>query len=186
MDVGELASSPIVEVILLLGGLLAMASAVVGHKKETISDDIVVILGFIVGIFIIAVGIIALIFKGNDWPVSTLLILFILGGGLFLHLVKGVKWAALIGLIVGIGVGYGLYILSKSLEITDLLTPTVIAVIAFVIMMMVYITLKFFEDLISIAGGLLSFRPVMFVAGVVGMFEGVLLLLDTSISGILK
>lgn len=185
MQLGDLASTSVVEIALLLGGLLAVASAVVGHKKERIIDDFLVILGFIAGALILLVGVLALTSNGT-LPASSILILFILGGGLFLHLVKKIKFAALIALVIGVGIGYGLYQLAKTLAITNYLTPTVIVIIAFVIMIIIYAMLKFFEDLVSIAGGILSFRPVMFIAGLVAILEAILLVSGSSLSELLK
>lgn len=186
MDLGDLASTSVVEMVLLLGGLLAVASAVVGHKKERILDDFLVILGFIAGAVILLIGVLALTVKSGSLPTSSIIILFVLGGGLFLHLVKKIKFAALIALVFGVGIGYGLYQLSKAVAITEYLTPTVIVIIAFVIMIIIYAMLKFFEDLISIAGGILSFRPVMFIAGLVAIAEAILLISGSSLSELLK
>jgi hypothetical protein len=186
MELGDLASTSVVEIVLLLGGLLAVASAVVGHKKERILDDFLVIIGFIVGAVILLIGVLALTAKSGTLPTSSIIILFVLGGGLFLHLVKKIKFAALIALVIGVGIGYGLYQLSKAMAITNFLTPTVIVIIAFVIMIIIYAMLKFFEDLVSIAGGLLSFRPVMFIAGLVAIIEAILLLAGSSLSDVLK
>lgn len=187
MELGDLASTPVVEITLLLGGLLAMASAVVGHKKDNTLGNVLVWVGFIAGAFILIVGLVALTIKSAAWPASTIIILFVLGLGLFMHLVKKIKWAALIALIVGAGVGYGIYLLAKAIKFTYLLDNTIIiVVIAFVIMIIIYAMLKFFEDIVSIAGGILSFRPIMFAAGVLAMFEGTLLFLDNSMTGLLK
>jgi hypothetical protein len=186
MELGDLASTSVVEVVLLLGGLLAVSSAVVGHKKERILDDFLVILGFIAGAVILIIGLVALTVKSGNLPSSTIIILFVLGGGLFLHLIKKIKWAALIALVVGVGIGYILYQAAKTFNITNYLTPTVIVIIAFVIMIIIYAMLKFFEDIISIAGGILSFRPVMFVAGLVAILESFLLFSGSSLSHILK
>ncbi|OPY31345.1 MAG: hypothetical protein A4E32_01798 [Methanomassiliicoccales archaeon PtaU1.Bin124] len=185
MDLGDLASTSVVEIVLLIGGLLAVASAVVGHKKERLMDDFLVVLGFIAGAVIIVVGLISLTSSGK-LPISTVIILFALGLGLFLHLIKKIKIAALIALIIGIAVGYLLYQASKAYNLTGYLTPTVIVIIAFVIMIIIYVMLKFFEDLISIAGGILSFRPVMFIVGLLAILEAVLLMAGSSLSDLLK
>jgi hypothetical protein len=133
MELGDLASAPIVEMTLLLGGLLAMASAVVGHKEGNTMGNVLVWVGFIAGAFILIVGLVALTIRSGAWPASTIIILFVLGLGLFMHLIKKVKWAALIALIVGTGIGYGLYQLAKAINFTWLLDNTiVIVVIAFV------------------------------------------------------
>ena len=180
-----MASTSVVEMVLIIGGLLAVASAVVGHKKERLMDDFLVILGFIAGAVILVVGLISLT-KSGSLPTSSIIILFALGLGLFLHLVKKIKIAALIALVIGIVIGYLLYHASKAYNLTSWLTPTVIIIIAFVIMIIIYVMLKFFEDLISIAGGILSFRPVMFIVGLLAMIEAVLLMSGSSLSDLLK
>lgn len=185
MEIADLATTPLVETTLLLAGFVAMTSAVVGRKKQSSWDEVLMFIGLIVGIFAIIVGIVAITQKDGVWPPSTIIVLFVVGLGLFLRILKSIKWAAIIALLLGIVTGYLLDQVATGLNITNILTPTVIIIAALIVMVIVYAMLKLFEDLISIAGGILSFRPVMFVAGVIAMFEGVLLIMGTSVSGLL-
>lgn len=184
MELGELASLQVVEAALLIGGLLAVASAIVGHKKERISDDILVIIGFIAGAVIILIGVMVLI-DNHDIPDSSIIMLFVLGGGLFLHLAKKIKFAAIIALVVGIVVGYLINEAAISFGVTDVLTPLVIVIITLVIMVIIYVFLKFFEEILHLAGGILSFRPIMFVVGVLALVEAALLYTGSSLSALL-
>lgn len=174
----ELASSPIPEVALLVGGFIAILLGIVGKSEKTSIDEIALFFGFFVGAFMIFLGIV--LYSEGDWPTSTIIVMVVLGLGLFMRVFRKVKWAVIIAWIVGGGVGYGLYLLSK-VALASVLTPTVIIVAALIVMLIVYFLLKFLEDTISFFGAILSFRPILFVLGIVAIFESVLLFLDSSL-----
>jgi len=174
---------PVLESALLIGGIIAIFIAIIGRSEKTSKDEIALFLGFIVGAIMIFLGIVLYSEAGWETP-STVIVLVLLGLGLFFRVFKKVKWAAVISLIVGIAVGYGLYLLSKAI-LTSLLTPTVIIVLAVIVMFIVYFILKFLEDIVDFVGAVVSFRPILFIAGIVAVLEGVLLLLGNSLSAIL-
>jgi hypothetical protein len=47
----DLTISPVPELLLLLGGLIALIIAIVGKNKKTTMDNVAVFLGFFIGIF---------------------------------------------------------------------------------------------------------------------------------------
>ncbi|MFA5312415.1 MAG: hypothetical protein WC375_03725, partial [Methanomassiliicoccales archaeon] len=176
MDLADIGSSAVVETTLAVCGLLALAIAVIGRKKETYLDEVLIAVGTIAGIFVLVVAVAASFWTDIEYDISTKIVLFLLGFGLFLKIVHDVKWASIFALLIGAGVGYALFWASETFELTDYITPTVVIIVALVIMLFVYLALKFFENLISVAGHLLSFRPIMFVIGLVAVAEAVLLL----------
>jgi hypothetical protein len=179
----ELSTRPIAETALIAGGLIALVIAIVGRNQKTHVDEIALVIGFFVGAFMIFLSLV--LWSNGGWENSTLLIMAVLGLALFFRVVRKVKWAAVIALIIGVGVGYGLYLLSKT-TLTGVLTSTVIIIIAVVVMLIVYVMLKFLEDIIGFVGGVLSFRPILFVIGLVGVAEGILLVMNSSITQLLR
>jgi len=177
----NLATSPIVEAVLLVGGFIAILIGIVGRSEKTSADEIAMFLGLFVGAFMIFMGIV--LYTEGGWPPSTMIVLIVLGLGLILRVLRKVKWAAIISWIVGGLTGYGLYLLSK-VALASILTPTVIIVIAVIVMLIVYFLLKFLEDTISFFGAILSFRPILFFLGMGAIIEAVLLLLDSSLYAI--
>ncbi|HUT27101.1 MAG TPA: hypothetical protein VMW85_03510 [Methanomassiliicoccales archaeon] len=168
----------IIEAGLVVGGLVAIASAWYGRKESSSWDEVLMFLGFIVGAAMIAIGVLA--WSAGEYDFSTRFILIFLGLSLFLRAIKGIKLAALIALIVGGAVGYGLYWLSMAYEL-EFLSTTVILVIAFVVLIIVYVIFKFAEDLMDMGGFILGFRPLQFVMGLAALVEATLLLANYSI-----
>ncbi|MBN1109640.1 MAG: hypothetical protein JXA45_02650, partial [Methanomassiliicoccales archaeon] len=134
---------------LIAGGLVAIASAWYGRKETSSWDEVLLFLGFIVGIAMIIIG--ALAWSAGEFDISTRFILIFLGLSLFLRAIKGIKLASLIALIVGGGVGYALYWLSKTFDL-EFLSTTVILIVAFVVLIIVYVIFKFAEDLMDLGG----------------------------------
>jgi hypothetical protein len=168
----------IVEGGLVAGGLVAIASAWYGRKESSSLDEVLLLLGFIVGVAMIAIG--AWIWSAGEFDITTRFILIFLGLSLFLRAIKGIKLAALIALIIGGAVGYGLYWISKSFEL-EFLSTTVILVVAFIVLIIVYVIFKFAEDLMDLGGTVLGFRPLQFVMGLISLAEAALLLAGYSI-----
>jgi hypothetical protein len=168
----------VVEGGLIAGGLVAIASAWYGRREESSWDEVLLVLGFIVGIAMIAIG--ALAWSAGEYDISTRFILVFLGLSLFLKAIKGIKLASLIALIVGGVVGYALYWLSKTYDL-EFLSGTVILIVAFVVLIIVYVIFKFAEDLMDLGGVLLGFRPLQFVMGIISLGEAALLLAGYSI-----
>ena len=168
----------VVEGGLIAGGLVAIASAWYGRRETSYFDEMLLFLGFVVGIAMIAIGTLA--WSAGGWDISTRFILIFLGLSLFLRAIKGIKLASLIALLVGGGVGYALYWLSKTYDL-EFLSTTVILIVAFVVLIIVYVIFKFAEDLMDMGGVILGFRPLQFVMGIISLVEAALLLAGYSI-----
>jgi hypothetical protein len=79
----DLAVSPMPELLLLLGGLIALVIAFVGKNKKTVIDNVAVFLGFFVGIVMVVEAI--LLYNSGNSSGSTIWISAILGFGLFMR-----------------------------------------------------------------------------------------------------
>ncbi|MGD0057585.1 MAG: hypothetical protein ABSB83_07025 [Methanomassiliicoccales archaeon] len=179
----NLATSSIIETTLLVGGFIAILIGIVGKSEKTSADEIALFLGFFVGVFMIFMGI--MLYSEGSWPPSTMIVLIVLGLGLFFRVFRKMKWAAIIAWIVGDLIGYGLYLLSK-IALASVLTPTIILVIVLIVMLIVYLLLKFLEDTVSLLGAILSFRPILIFLGMGAIIEAVLLFLGTSLYAIFR
>ncbi len=168
----------IVEGGLVAGGLVAIASALYGRRETSSWDEVLLILGFIVGIAMIVIG--AWAWSAGEYDISTRFILIFLGLSLFLKAIKGIKLASLIALIVGGAVGYALYWLSKTYDL-EFLSTTVILVVAFIVLVIIYVIFKFAEDLMDMGGVVLGFRPLQLIMGLIALGEAALLLAGYSI-----
>jgi len=177
----DLAASPMPEMLLLLGGLIALVIAIVGKNPKTKIDNIAVILGFFVGAVMIIEALLLVAAGGR--PGSTILIMGLLGFGLFMRVFRKVKVALIIALVGALLTGVGLYMLEKSLH-TGLLSPLVILIIALVVMVIIYGLLGVAEFFADVAGALLSWRPVLFVIGLLALVEAVLLFTGSSLSAV--
>jgi len=173
----ELSTKPLPELILLLGGLIALVIGFVGKSKKTHIDEVALVLGFVVGAFMIFMAVVLM--SNGGWPGSTVLVLALLGFGLFFRVFKKVKLSGIIAVIVGILVGYLLYSMHASF-----LSNEAVLVIAFVVMVIVYVILKFAETLVRIGGYILSFRPILIILGLVALLEAALLFSNSSLSAI--
>ena len=179
MEIAELIASPVPEIALIVGGLLAIIIAVIGESDRTYADEVAVFIAFFVGLFMLALGV--LIHLYGDQQMSTVLVLGILGFALFSRGFKKIKWAVIVSLLVAGGVGYGLHLLAGSLSIS-FLSIEIVLVIAFVVFIILFLILKAIESTIRLAGAAVSFRPILFLGGMVAIAEGALLYLDTSLS----
>ncbi len=177
----ELASTPITESILLAAGVIAIVIGILGKSDKTIVDDVAIAMGFLLGAFMIFLGLV-LITEGG-WPPSTIVIVLVVGLALFFRVLRKVKWAAIIAWIAGGVVGYLLHLLSKVV-FASILTPTVIIVVAAVVVLISYIMLKLLEDTFSFVGAIISFRPILFCLGVIAVVEAVLLFSGESLYSI--
>ncbi len=178
----DLTTSPMPELLLLLGGLIALVIAIVGRSKKTIIDNVAVALGFIVGAVMIVEAV--MIALNGTWPGSTMWITGILGFGLFMRVFRKVKVALIVSLVAALITGVGLYLIEKSAH-TGFLTPIVIVIIALVVMALVYGFLGVAEFFADLAGAIVSWRPVLFILGILALVEAVLLFTNSSLSAII-
>ena len=177
----EFLASPIPETALLFGGFLAIIIGVVGRSEKTHVDEVAIVLAFLVGIFMIALAVLEVAY--GDIPISTTLVLGILGLCLFSRAFKMIKWAFLISVILAAALSIILHILANEFSINSLST-SVILVIGLILFIILFLVLKSMEVAGRFLAATVSFRPIMFVGGLLALGEAILLFMGTSISGL--
>ncbi len=160
--------------ILIFAGICAFSRA---FRGKPAIERALTSLGFLLGMALLAGSI--HMFLAGPRDAATILIGGALGLGIFLKPIRGLRWAALLALVVGLASSY---VLIKYLMISSVL---VIAFGFLVPALLAYLALKFFEDLIQVIGGILSFPPFAFTLGALGMVQGLLLLLGRSLAPLL-
>ena len=181
MAIAELIANPVPEIVLLVGGFLALLIGIVGKSDKTSLDEIAVFLAFFVGLFMIVLAILIAVY--GDQPTSTMLVMGILGMCLFSRAFKKIKWAFIISVLIAGVLALLLHLLATNLSI-GFLTPTVILIIAFVAFIILFLILKAIETTFRFLGGAISFRPIMFIGGILAIIEGVLLFMGSSLSAV--
>ena len=132
------------------------------------------IVGFFLGILALVLAYV--IFSSGHYDLFTLAILGVAGLMLFLRPVRGVRWAALVALAVGLLASYYAYDAFK--------VPTNVLVIVFVATtLLLYLLFKFAEDLLGTIGGILSFPPIAIIIGIICILQAILILMGTSLMG---
>lgn len=143
-----------------------------------------VALGLLVGIAVMFVAIYAAlnlnflssIFGTNLVPASNafpyaqyfLIVMAVLGLLLFSRPLRNVRWASLIALGIGILAAATVHTL---LAVNDL---TILSVVFFVILLIVYTLLRFVEDILNFIGSVLAFPPIAIIIGLVSIYFGIL------------
>lgn len=180
--------------ILFLGGVVAISwfleklvrpVPVVG-KPVSILTKIVSFFGFFVGILLIITGAAAWSMGTAQVDTYTRYLLIIAGLALFLRPIKDIPWAALLGLIVGgliVGIVYFFFPLGGP--IFGISSTWVYLAIFLIPTVLVYMVLKFIEDLMKLIGMVLGSKPVTFIVGLVCIAQSVLLILDMNLFTIL-
>jgi hypothetical protein len=161
-------------IVLLAVGFVCLAPLFRGPLKPV--SRILVVVGFFLGILAIVLAYI--VFSSGHYDVFTLVILGVAGLMLLLRPVRGVRWAALVALAVGLLASYYVY---NTFQVT-----TIVLIIVFVAAtLLLYLLFKFAEDLLGIVGGILSFPPIAIVIGIICILQAILILMGTSLIGYL-
>jgi hypothetical protein len=167
-----LTESPIPELLLLLGGLLAITIAILGNNPGTAVDNIARILGLFIGALLMLMS--ALMLWDGIGAMSTWLIGFLLGIGLFFKIFKKIPAAIMLALMLAAVVGFFLYDAG--------INTTLVAIAALVVLVLVYALTRFVEFIADLAGRILGLRPVLFILGLLGMIEAGLLFMNSSLT----
>ncbi len=167
MALSEIVTINNVALALVLGGVLAIFTALYGKKEKSLLDEMLMIIGFFFGAFLVFLGVQAVLMTPRPIALAGIAITLALGLSMFLKPLRKIPFSMIISLISGGVVAYFLIKLNLS--------ATWVLVIALVVMAIVWITLKFLGIGARIAGWILSARPIMLIVGVIGLIEGVLL-----------
>jgi hypothetical protein len=157
-------------IVLLAVGFVCLSPLFRGSLKPI--SRILVIVGFFIGILALLVAYV--LFSSGHYDLFTLAILGVAGLMLFLRPVRSVRWAALVGLAVGLLASYYAYEAFKA-------TTTVIVIVFVAATLLLYLLFKFAEDLLGVIGGILSFPPIAIIIGVTCILQGILILMGTSL-----
>jgi len=182
MALEEFLASPTPEIALLVGGILAVIIGILGRNDRTHIDEVTLALAFLIGIFMIILGILEIAY--GSLPLSAVLILGILGLSLFSRVFKRIKWAFILSVVIAGIIGLLLHYVATTLSL-DFLSGTVILIICVVIFFILFLVLKAIETTTRFLGAVISFRPIILIGGLLAILEAALLFMDTSISGLL-
>lgn len=167
-----LTESPMPELLLLLGGLLGIAIALLGNDLRTAVDNIARAIGFFVGALLMLMSVMML--WDGIGATSTWLIGFLLGIGLFFKIFKKVPVAAMLALMMGAIVGFILYDMGVD--------TIVLAIGVLVVIILVFVLTRFVEFIADLVGRILGLRPVLFILGILGLIEAALLFSNSSLT----
>jgi hypothetical protein len=173
MALSDLVTVNNVALALVLGGLLAIFTAFYGKKERSYLDELLMIVGFFFGAFLVFMGLEA--FASNPKPIAAVAIAILLALGLtmFLKPLRKLPFAV-IGALIGGGV-VAFFLIKVNLGSTWVL------VITLVVMAIIWIILRVLAVGIRIAEWILSARPIMFIVGIIGVIEGALLWMGSSL-----
>lgn len=161
------------ELLLLLGGILGVAIAILGNSQRTAVDNIARVLGLFAGGLLMLMS--AIMLWDGIGATSTWLIGFLLGIALFFKIFRKVPVAAMLALMLGAIVGFLLY--DAGID------TTVLAIAVLVVIIIVFVLTRFVEFIADLVGRILGLRPVLFILGILGLIEAALLFMNSSLSG---
>jgi hypothetical protein len=168
--------------ILILGGIvaaswllekLARPAPVVG-KPVSWLVKLTSLFGFFVGILLLITA--AATWSAKAWDSGTRYLLIVTGLALFLKPLKDIPWAALIGLVVGGLCAGSVYFFYPLPEMVNGVSSTwIYLAIFFIPALLVYMLLKFVEDVVRLIGTILASKSVSIVLGLICIVQGILL-----------
>jgi hypothetical protein len=161
-------------IVLLAVGFVCLAPLFRGALKPV--SRVLVAIGFFLGIF--ALALVYVVFSSGHYDAFTLVILGVAGLTLLLRPVRGVRWAALAGLALGLLASYYVYNMFH-------VTTTVLIIVFVAVTLLLYLLFKFLEDLLGTIGGILSFPPIAVIIGIICILQAILVLMGTSLTGYL-
>jgi len=137
-------------------------------------------LGIIVGVLLLATGVMVLLDKA--WSIDVWVLLIVTGLGFVLKPLSKVPFSALLGLIAGL-VCAGLLYLYFPLPATVFGVSSIWIYLAVFLVpaLIVFIIFKFAEDLMKLFGMVLGSWPVLTVLGFLCIAQGILLLLNMNL-----
>ena len=168
-------------VLLIAGGICACAPLFKRVAKGL--ERFLVLVGFLVGIAVIAVAIILALsvtgvfgivppdFSSSQYPYQQyyLVVMAVLGVLLFSRPLRKIRWASLIALGLGILAAAYLHTAFPSAS------TTILGVVFVVTILIVYTLLRFAEDILDFIGTVLAFPPIAVVVGLVSIYYGLII-----------
>ena len=172
--------------ILIFGGVVAVSKLLSFLIKGSAGNVLKAIgyLGILVGALLLVTGAVVLLEQTSSIEVWGLLV--VTGLGLVLKPLSKIPFSALLGLVVGL-VCVGLLYLYFPLPATVFGVSSfwIYLAVFFVPALVVFLIVKFVEDLTKLFGMILGSWPVMTVLGFLCIAQGILLLLNQSLLALL-
>jgi len=172
--------------ILIFGGVVAVSKLLSFLIKGSAGNVLKAIgyLGILVGTLLLVTGAVVLLEQTSSIEVWGLLV--VTGLGLVLKPLSKIPFSALLGLVVGL-VCVGLLYLYFPLPATVFGVSSfwIYLAVFFVPALVVFLIVKFVEDLTKLFGMILGSWPVMTVLGFLCIAQGILLLLNQSLLALL-
>ena len=169
--------------VLVFGGVVAVSKLLSFFMKGSAGKILKGLgyLGIIVGALLLATGVVVLL--DQVWGIDVWVLLIVTGLGLVLRPLSKIPFSALLGLIVGL-LCVGLLYLYFPLPATVFGVSSLWIYLAVFIVpaLIVFFIFKFFEDLAKLFGMVLGSWPVLTVLGFLCIAQGILLLLNLSIT----
>lgn len=171
----KLALYPYPSIILIAGGFVSIIIAKIDIEeekgKEKFLDLFVHFFAFCWGVTTLVWGI--LTFSSPSYTYWTASALIIVGLSLFLKPLKNIPWASLVSLLAAGGITAFLAGSMDSVFFLGLDLRWVLALVFFTVLFMLYLILKFIEDLFKLIGIILSNDPMALLIGIGGIVIGV-------------
>jgi predicted membrane channel-forming protein YqfA (hemolysin III family) len=167
MVLSDIVTANNVALALVLGGLLAIFTALYGKKEKSFLDEILMIVGFFFGAFLVFMGIQGAVMTPRPVAPAAIAVTLALGLAMFLKPLRKIPFSMIVSLISGGVIAY--FLIKMNLSATWVL------IITLIVMAIVWIMLKFLGIGVRIAEWILSARPIMFIVGIIGLIEGILI-----------
>jgi len=179
MDMNEIMESlsqHIPEIILIVGGILAILIAIYYVKsKESMKYKALVLLGTIFGVLMIF----TCVTSYSNWALGTAVIIAISGFALVIRPVREVHFSIILALLIMVVVYVFLGGLTTlgDIDISFLATGWPRLIVSFVVGGIVYMLANFAEAIIKLFGKILNCWPLLFVLGLICISEGICVLM---------
>jgi hypothetical protein len=162
-----------VALALVLGGVLAIFTALYGKKEKSLLDELLMIVGFFFGAFLVFMGIQAVLMTPRPIALAAIAITLALGLSMFLKPMRKIPFSIIFALVSGGVVAY--FLIKMNLGATWVLVISLVAIA------IIWMILKTLGIGVRVAEGLLTARPIMLIVGVIGLVEGVMLWIGSTL-----
>jgi hypothetical protein len=167
------------QIILLIGGLMALAIAVAYVKdKDSTRYKALMILGVIFGILMA----VCVATRHGDWRTVTSVIVILAAFTLIIRPFRDIHFAVIIALLlmaltyIFLG-GFNGYILFDQIDLTVISQGWPRIIISFVIGAIFYMIFNFAEEIVKLVGKVMNFWPILAIFGLICIAESVCMFL---------
>lgn len=182
VDLAFLADEPLPAAALLVGGILSLFIAIYGRRDDSYLDEVGTFLAFVLGAVMLVMAYAVWAEEALGW--FSLVLIIVLALTLFLKPLKEIPWSGLLGVVAGALAAYGASLVLPS-ELFGYDEWIFLVVIFFIVGAIVHAIFHFMEDMFTIATMVVGWKPTMILVGLVAVAEGVLILMDRSLSTLL-